>query len=73
MPGRTHRRFVSRAGMASAMILGSLLQAGSAVTQVQEPQQCFRYIDEPMDACSTCSALCYGRGYKCCGIIVLPT
>jgi hypothetical protein len=73
MPRRTIRRLVSRPGLACALLLASLLQAGSAGTQVQEPQQCFRYITEPMDACSTCSSLCYGAGYRCCAVIILPT
>lgn len=71
---RTFRRPTSRAAFFVAVALASLIQAGSADTQVtQDPQQCFRYIDEPLNACSTCASLCYGKGYKCCGIIVLPS
>lgn len=71
-PG-TSRRLVGRAGF-SALVLASLFQAGSADTQVvQEPQQCFRYVDEALTACSTCSSLCYGKGYKCCGVVIIQT
>jgi hypothetical protein len=74
MTTRTGRRLTSRASLFSALVLACLVQAGSADTQVvQEPQQCFRYIDEPVTACSSCSSLCYGKGYKCCGVIILPS
>ena len=70
---RTVSRIADRAGLVCALLLASLLQAGSADTQVQDPQQCFRYITEPLNSCSTCSSLCYGKGYKCCAVIVLPS
>ncbi|HEX6041014.1 hypothetical protein [Longimicrobium sp.] len=73
MAVRTRRRLIGRVGFSSLALL-TLFQAGSADTQVtQEPQQCFRYIDEPVTACSTCASLCYGKGYKCCGVIIIQT
>lgn len=57
------------------VLLGLMLTAGGAGTQTvpQDPQQCYRYIDEPPDACSICKDRCLGKGYMCCGIIVLPS
>lgn len=69
----TGRRLIGRAGF-PVLVLVSLFQTGSADTQVvQEPQQCFRYVDEALTACSTCSSLCYGKGYKCCGVVIIQT
>ncbi len=58
-----------------AVLVGLVLTAGWAGTQTvpQDPQQCYRYVDEPPDACSICKDRCLGKGYMCCGIIVLPS
>lgn len=55
--------------LAGGLLAASLASFGSRPASTQSIQQCFRGYNDPLDACTSCSASCLGAGYKCCIII----
>lgn len=52
--------------------LGSMTYATVRLTAAQKPEeeesflQCWRWVWEPIDACTFCWRECFGAGYICC-------
>lgn len=63
---------IRRISLALALTAGAVAGAGlrGAFSQSLPPiQQCYRTVDDPLDACSICANRCYSGNYKCCLII----
>ncbi len=38
----------------------------------QHPNQCWRFVWQPPDACTLCGLSCQGAGYRCCSFTPEP-